>query len=233
MTMIFVLAALLPPLFLLRYIYRLDRVEPEPPRLLVLLFVLGMLSVLPAMLLEIAFSAVLESVHLSPVLVLILDNFVVVALAEEGCKFFFLKMRTWKHEAFNYRFDGIVYAAVVSLGFAAAENVLYVFEYGLSIALVRALTSIPGHAIFGIYMGYFYGVAKHAQLTQEDPAFHRRFLRFALLVPILLHGFYDMMLSTENDYMILVFIVYLIILNVAAWRFLKRNAREDRPVDLE
>ena len=54
-----------------------------------------------------------------------------VGLIEEGCKFFFLYKKTWKNVNFNYTFDGIVYAVTVSLGFAAIENIIYVFNYGL------------------------------------------------------------------------------------------------------
>ena len=76
-----------------------------------------------------------------------------VGLIEEGSKFFFLYRFTWKDKAFNYRFDGIVYAVFVSLGFAALENVFYVFNYGTGVALQRALLTIPGHMSFAVYMG--------------------------------------------------------------------------------
>jgi RsiW-degrading membrane proteinase PrsW (M82 family) len=64
---------------------------------------------------------------------------VIVALVEEGTKLFFLKRFTWRSPDFNYRYDGVVYAVFVSLGFAAIENLLYVFQYGLSVAWARVL----------------------------------------------------------------------------------------------
>lgn len=229
MTTLLLLAALGPPFFLFRYIYRLDSVEKEPGSLLARLFILGIISVIPAMFLETALTSWIEGTAWSMLSLQILDNFIGVALVEEGCKYFFLKRATWKHEAFNYRFDAVVYAAVVSLGFAAAENVLYTFEYGMSIALIRAVTSIPGHAIFGIYMGYYYGMAKYAAMRGEDGR-SRSYRAAALLVPLLLHGFYDFMLSFNEGSMTLLFIGYLVILDIFALRSLKRNAREDEPV---
>lgn len=72
----------------------------------------------------------------------------------------FLHARTWRNPNFNYRFDGIVYAVFVSLGFAAFENIQYVLHYGLSVALPRAIFAVPGHMSFAVFMGLFYGRAK-------------------------------------------------------------------------
>ena len=48
----------------------------------------------------------------------------------------------------------------VLLGFAAFENVKYIFNYGLSVAFTRAILAIPGHMSFAVFMGVFYGRAK-------------------------------------------------------------------------
>ena len=72
---------------------------------------------------------------------------------EEGVKYRVLLRRTWNEPHFNHRFDGVVYGVFVSLGFAAVENVLYVLTSGFSTAVVRAIFSIPGHAMFGVVMG--------------------------------------------------------------------------------
>lgn len=225
MTML-LLAALLPPVFLIRYIYRLDAVEKESPSLLWRLFFAGVLAIIPAMILELLLERVLLAAGFQGMLYHVLENFIGIALVEEGCKYFFLRRKTWNHPEFNYRFDAIVYSVVVSMGFAALENVMYVFESGLSVALLRAVTSIPGHAIFAVYMGYYYGQAKYLD-RQGDTEGRRRYGLLCLLVPVLLHGFYDFTLSVEIDWMPLVFIVYTIILDVLALRTVKRNARED------
>ena len=86
--------------------------------------------------------------------------FAVVAVVEEGTKFLLMKLRTWKNPNFNYSFDGIVYAVSVSLGFAAFENIKYVMNFGLSVALPRAVLAVPGHMGFAVFMGLFYGRAK-------------------------------------------------------------------------
>ena len=98
--------------------------------------------------------------HIVIVVGVIYPNPVVLAVAEEGTKFFFMYRRSWKHPAFNYKFDGIVYSVFTSLGFAAFENIIYVFNYGPAAILSRAVLSIPGHMNFAIVAGLFYGRAK-------------------------------------------------------------------------
>ena len=121
---VYVLAAVIPAVILLRYIYRHDTIEREPPRLLALLLLMGVAAALCSIVLETVAQTVLNLLvdpH-SPVYTILLA-FVVVAAVEEGTKFWLLKRRTWNHPAFNYRFDGIVYSVFVSLGFAAYENI--------------------------------------------------------------------------------------------------------------
>ena len=86
--------------------------------------------------------------------------FIVAALTEEGMKFLAFYFFFWKNRNFNERFDGIVYAVYISLGFAGIENILYVFTGGYSVGVIRALTAVPAHALFGIVMGYYFGMAK-------------------------------------------------------------------------
>lgn len=149
-------AALLPRHILMRYIYRKDTVEKEPPMLLMSLLIYGVIAALISIILENIGTKVLNSLmDQSTVGYTLVLAFAVVAVVEEGAKFAMLKRRTWNDMNFNYRFDGIVYAVFVSLGFAAFENIGYVLGYGLSVAPARALLAIPGHMCFGVFMEPF------------------------------------------------------------------------------
>ena len=221
-----------PPIFLLFMIYRADRVEKEPTGLLIKLFVLGMLSCLPAAFIESFLISALDAIMPdSTLLYIAIVNFLIVGMAEEGVKYVVLKTQTWKHKAFDYRFDGIVYAAVVSLGFAFFENMFYVFgdESAFFIAGMRAVTSIPGHCTFGIMMGYYYGQAKYAE-KHGNMQECRQYLKMAYLIPLLLHGFYDFILSTDYEILFFVFIIYVIWLDLRAYRRVKDSAKFDTPV---
>lgn len=52
-----------------------------------------------------------------------------------------------------------MYAVMVSMGFAATENIIYVVQGGYVTGILRAFTAVPAHATFGILMGYFMGIA--------------------------------------------------------------------------
>ena len=102
--------ALLPAIALVVWIYRQDKVEKEPRGLLWKIFLFGVLSVIPAMILEIILDEVfLVFVDADTLCYVILDNFIGVALIEEFCKMKAAKWAAWKHPAFNYKFDAIVY----------------------------------------------------------------------------------------------------------------------------
>ena len=191
--MLFVLA-IIPVIGLLCFIYFNDKKEKEPFGLLVALFFAGMATVLTAMIAELAGGFIIESV--SPektVLSQIVDAMIIVGPAEELGKFFVLWIITWKNKHFNYSYDAIVYAVFVSLGFAAFENVGYVFSNGVGTAIARMITAVPGHACFAVFMGFFYSKAKYAAITQKKGKCLSNIL-LAIFVPIVIHGIYDAIL---------------------------------------
>lgn len=228
--LIYVLAAVLPAVFLMRYIYRRDTVEKEPPSLLLSLVFQGVLAALAAMVLEYLAEGLLDSlVDKSSPYYTVLLAFLVVAVVEEGAKFFFLKRRTWRDPNFNYRFDGIVYAVFVSLGFAAFENILYVFQYGLSVTVPRALLAIPGHMGFAVFMGCFYGRAKLCE-DCGNRAGRSANLWAGYLIAVFLHGFYDSCAMTQSRRSTLLFVVFVALMYLVVLLKIKRESGTDTPV---
>ena len=179
---VYLLAALLPALFLMRYIYRKDTIEKEPKGMFVGLVFLGVAAALVAVVLE-TLGTNLLSRYLQegkPAHTIVMA-FLVIAVAEEGAKFLFMLWRTWRDPNFNYRFDGIVYAVFISLGFAAFENICFVMGYGLTTSIARALLAIPAHMGFAVFMGYFYGRAKmRSERGTSTPSAGTSGLRFSL-----------------------------------------------------
>lgn len=225
-------AALLPAAALMWYIRKKDKIESEPMGLVMSLVGLGALTTISAVILETMGEFFLGFfLPTSSILYTFLYYFIFVAGSEELGKFVVMKLRTWNSPEFNFTYDAVVYAVAASLGFAALENVLYVFTSGgFSTAILRALTAVPGHAVFGVFMGLHYGAAKRAA-TRGDSRTADRELRKAYLVPVLLHGFYDFCLSVEGGIWTLIFFVFYITLVIVAFCKVNKLSREDAPVN--
>ena len=224
------LAAVLPALFLLRYVYQKDAVEKEPSGLLWSLLGMGCLAALCSGMLEGAAEYLLRIFvsPASPVYTIVLA-FLIVAVVEEGMKYLFLRLRSWNHPAFNYRFDGVVYAVYVSLGFAALENVQYVANYGLSVALPRALLAIPGHMSFAIFMGAYYARARLLANRGDAPS-ARRSLACGYLLAVFLHGFYDACAMIGTIWSSAAFLVVVVVVFFRAASTLNREAATDESI---
>ncbi|MBR6201219.1 MAG: PrsW family intramembrane metalloprotease [Spirochaetales bacterium] len=222
--------AVLPGLFLIVYIYNLDKQEKEPVGLLLKLTGLGALTVISALLLELLGSHILP-IFFTPntTLYAFIECFFVVAMAEEAGKYFVLKKFAWNDKNFDYMFDGIVYGVCVGLGFAIVENISYVLQNGVGNAITRAVTAIPGHATFGIYMGWYMACAKH-YLAQGNESKAKSNLTKSFVVPVLLHGFYDFCLFANSTVWILIFYAFIIILYWKTFRMVKKLAASDKPI---
>ena len=157
---ILMVAAIVPAIVLLYQVYKHDRLEKESNGLIVRLVVMGIISTLIAAALETVGSMVLGMFfQRATTLYYLILTFVVVGVSEELSKYVLLKKVTWNNPEFNCKFDGVIYAVAVGLGFALWENIKYVAAYGIATALVRAVTAVPGHACFGVFMGVFYAMA--------------------------------------------------------------------------
>ena len=223
-------AAVIPAIFLLVKIYRADRREKEPPQLLTSLVFCGILATAIALVAEKVGFWLLGCVWSENSLIYqLIEYFVIVAFAEEGAKYYLLKKRTWMTPAFNFTFDGVVYAAFVSLGFALWENISYVTSYGLDVAVIRAVTAIPGHACFGVFMGALYGAAQKYD-GMCDLATSKKYRRLALIVPALLHGLYDFTASMESRTGGWIFLMYLIALFLTAFLLVRKLSHNDEEI---
>lgn len=186
-TMIILSAALFPAILLWLYIWKKDT-QKEPTSWLVKAVLWGVAICIPVALVEGGIEALLFGVDGKPSSLFGTTTmaFIVAALPEETFKLFALWMILRKNPYFDEHFDCIVYAVCVGLGFAAFENIMYVFseEDWVSTAIVRALLAVPGHYAFAILMGYYYSVYHFVDHSPKVAA-------CVLLVPILAHGAYD------------------------------------------
>ncbi|MCK5066182.1 MAG: PrsW family intramembrane metalloprotease [Bacteroidales bacterium] len=211
--MVILLASLAPVIIILFYIYFRDKYEKEPLRMLVKALLAGVLIILPVIFVEQWLSAL--SPFSEKVGAAAWHAFVVAGTTEELFKYLALYLLIWKSPSFNEKFDGIVYAVFVSLGFAAVENVMYVIDGGIQTAAIRAVTAVPAHAIFGVTMGYYLGIA---HMYKE---LKKQYLLKAIAIPVLLHGIYDFILMVEVGWLLILFFPYVILLYVMGIKKMK------------
>ena len=186
-----VLFAVAPVFMIIMYMYYSDLYEKEPKRLLLYTFLLGaIVSILITTILYVLTDLVFP-LNDSTVLKLFIKAFLIVGLIEEFSKYVIVRFFAQPRKEFNEPFDGIMYAVVASMGFAATENVIYVMQGGYQVAILRAFTAVPAHATFGILMGYFMGKAKFSKKNKT-------LLNLTgLFIAIIFHGAYDYFLFLE------------------------------------
>jgi len=200
------LIAVIPTILILGYIHARDIPNREPPAILMKMFVLGMVITLPASVLENIWPV--QAGDGSP-LELLLFSLLNIALIEEGLKFLVFMLYIWKDlRNFDEIYDGIVYAAFISLGFATLENIFYVSAYGQGTGLVRAFTAVPLHAVCSVYMGAFLGRARFT----PGPLLRIFRMTAGFVVPVLIHGIYNYLLFLESGWISLVVFPGLVLL---------------------
>jgi RsiW-degrading membrane proteinase PrsW (M82 family) len=130
------LGSLIPVVGWLAFFYSRDRYDPEPKGLLFRLFLIG---ALPVAIAAGALNGIAEAVLGAALIPL-----VVAPLVEETLKFVAMTAVTARHRAFDEPIDGMIYGSTVGLGFAATENILYLF--GAYLGVTPAGVQIPGCA---------------------------------------------------------------------------------------
>lgn len=224
------LLAILPGIVLFVVVWRSDKIEKEPGGLLLKLFLFGALTTISAIVIGLAGEAIFGFIGKGSMLYIFIDNFLLTALVEEAGKYVVLKKLTWKHPAFDHTFDAVVYAVTASLGFATLENMIYLIDAGIGTGIMRAVMSVPGHAIYGVFMGYYYGMAKTAEVNGDDRN-SKLYLKKALIIPVLLHGFYDFCIgSADYGIFLLLLFVFEIVLTVIGIKKIKKLSREDTAI---
>ncbi|MBA2875001.1 glutamic-type intramembrane protease PrsW [Thermaerobacillus caldiproteolyticus] len=180
-------AGVAPGVALLSYFYLKDEYETEPLSLVLRTFLFGAILVFPIMFIQYV-------LHVEGIVTAkFAQAFFVSGLLEEFVKWFVVYFFIFDHHEFDEPYDGIVYSASVSLGFATMENILYLFANGVEFAVTRAVLPVSSHALFAVIMGFYLGKAKFSNRKH-------RYVFFSFLFPLLLHGTYDFILLTQEKW---------------------------------
>jgi RsiW-degrading membrane proteinase PrsW (M82 family) len=126
-----------------------------------------------------------------PAAIALVNSLLMVALPEESLKLLVLLAIAGHRRLFSQRADGLAYGAMVALGFAVLENVAYVANGELKVAMMRTVTAVPAHAVFGAILGYY--------LAQAMRPGRRRLIWQGLAFAVVLHATYDFPLMGLNE----------------------------------
>lgn len=212
--MLLLALAIAPTMAIMVYIYNKKRYDKEPKLFLFKLFFFGILMVIPTALIEGLLISDIKEVQNGSLLSIFLHSFIGIALVEEGFKYMAFRLGIKRSKSFNQMYDSIVYSVFVSLGFATIENIMYVLTYGKRAGIIRAITAVPGHAIFGITMGYYFGMATFAPVASKK----KTYIIMSLVIPVLLHGIYDFILLSKHIAILLVFYPFMAYLYISGMK---------------
>lgn len=229
-----IILSILPSFVLAFIIYKYDVIEKEPLKLLRKLFLVGVLSTIISLALELWFDKLFftKSEPLN-YFQLFMKSFFGISIIEEGTKWLFTYFLTWKNKNFNYEYDAIVYSVFIALGFATLENLVAVlskdFSGGIIIALLRSVMAVPGHAFFGILMGYYLGKAKRYRVRRWVHK-SKKYLWSSIAFPILAHGLFDYFLFIENKLGVFLAILLIAYLYVTSYIKVKKVSGQSKPI---
>jgi protease PrsW len=191
--MLLLALAIAPGIAISLYIYSKDRYEREPLGYLIVSFFLGMISTIPALIIQLIAGDITKKASSHIILSYAFFAYVIVALSEEGSKFFMLRIYAYRKKAFSEPFDGILYSVMVGMGFATVENIEYVYQFGLSTGIIRFFLSVPAHASFAVLMGYYAGLAK------INPSRSVWFLLKGIFIAVFFHGTFDFCIFLQQN----------------------------------
>lgn len=225
MSALSIVVAILPVILIGLFIYKNDK-RKESSKFLFKLFVCGISSCYPAIILELILGSLFPEMEYMNYIQLFIYSFFVIALSEELCKWFFVYKISYHHDEFDSLYDMIVYASFVALGFACFENILYVSSGGIMTGVFRAISAVPGHVCDGILMGSYLALAKVNEV-KGNIKLSKKYKIYSLVIPIVMHGIYDFCIFLENALFIGIFIVFVITLFIICFKKVKDISRNN------
>ena len=198
---LYIFFGILPSLVWLSYYLRKD-VHPEPKRMILKVFLLGFLITLPVFFVQIGLSALLAELKLPTLIISILYWFFVIAFTEEFFKYLVVKKAVFKSSHLDEPLDLMLYMIIAALGFAALENIIYIFSPAdnlslsqvlnntLIISFVRFIGATFLHTLTSGTLGYFLIIEVYERKKRGW------FFLSGLFLASALHGLYNFSITT-------------------------------------
>lgn len=173
--------------------------EKEPARMLWLAAAIGLAGAIAASYLE---GLAVQPADLRPLAgtASLLRATLVIAAIEEIIKFLPLALILYRKPYFNEHTDGVLYFALVGLGFGLPENILYTLQFGARAGVGRIMLTPLFHAAIITIAGYYLAKRKLGETGW-------RAVGAAVAVTIILHAAYDFGLLSGSLFLVLLAIM--------------------------
>lgn len=202
---LYIVFGILPSFTWLMYYLSKD-LHPEPKKTILKIFLWGALSTIPVFFVQMGFITLLVKADLSPLITSLIYWFLIISVSEELFKYLVVKFKMGDSPDLDEPLDIMLYMVVSALGFAALENVLYLFNptdsmsfeqlihTTLMISLVRFLGATFLHTLCSAIIGYFLALSFYF--------YKKRYLLFIIgfILAVLLHGFFDLLIMRIKTY---------------------------------
>jgi len=205
----YVLIALVPGIFWIWFYRRKDK-NPEPRKLIIKVFLVGMAITLPAIVFEYATEFFFPFFNVANLFTIVASSLLIVAPIEEYLKYYVVKKIALRNKAFDEPIDGVIYGVVAGLGFASLENLIVISAEGQDIIILRFATATLMHAITTGIVGYYLSMYKFSkeEAKKKYPVWK------GLIIAITIHGIYNSIVSTQTVLTLFILIAFLIIIYV-------------------
>lgn len=226
MNFLLFILAVLPPVALCLIIKILGKGVKYPASVLTMLFFGGVVIGFPILVLEFFTDLFLAAAFMKASNAYFATNFYFVAVYEEGFKMLVFWFITKDRIDFDHMYDGIIYCVFASLGFATAENIMYVSNFGVEAGIKRAVLSIPCHMFFAVIMGYNFSMWKFTNQTNvflrvfkkngvfpasAKPLNAKKYLVCSMVLPVLAHWFYNFFLQIDEAVLFYILVIFIYI----------------------
>ncbi len=188
------------------YLISHDKGPKEPIKALWMAFIFGIFGALAASILE-KYFVIYKNTQIGTPDLKLFSSYLVVGIIEELAKFLPLAIYIYHKKYFNEHSDGVIYFAIVGLGFGLPENLLYVLSYGSSTGIGRLFLTPFFHSTTVALVGY-YLARKKLSGGSFRPVLN------SLVLVIILHALYDFGLSSGNTLLTLVSIIITVLLSL-------------------
>jgi len=217
---LYIVFGIIPSLAWLFYYLRKD-VHPEPNLMILKIFFWGAAITVPVFFVQIGMNAMLESINVSPLISSLLYWFVVISFSEEFFKYLVIRFRVVNSPELDEPIDVMLYMIIAALGFAAVENILYIFipanqlsftdliSRTLLLSFVRFIGATFLHTLCSAVVGYALALSL-CKLKNK-----LAYIITGLFMAVVLHGIYDFsIIGLDGNFKIIIPIAILITLAI-------------------